>query len=185
MRAFLMILTGLFLMELSPVATAYAEQHVLPLKGKDLFTGEKLEIRAKSKGSVVVFLSSTCPCSNSHTGELKKLVEDYPEFSFVGVHSNTDEEVEMTKSYFKRLQANFPIIRDENLELANQFRALKTPHAYVLNPAGEVIYQGGMSDSPDFPSSSNHYLRDSLESLNQGEKVKMARTRTLGCTITR
>lgn len=146
----------------------------------------KISTTTKSaKGTVVVFLSAKCPCSNSHVSEIKGLAEKYKDFKFVGVHSNVDEELELSKKYFTLYALPFPVIQDEKAALADSFKALKTPHAYILSPEGEVVFQGGVTDSASGNAAKNHYLAAALEDLQQNRRVKTAQVRTLGCVILR
>lgn len=158
------------------------------LSGTNLVAAGDVKIQTTSKGSkgtVVVFLSAKCPCSNSHVNEVKALSEKYKEFKFVGVHSNVDEDVEMTKKYFALYALPFPVIQDEKAVIADSFKALKTPHAYVVSPEGEILFQGGVTDSANGSDAKIHYLANALEDLQQSRKVKTAQVRTLGCVILR
>jgi thioredoxin-related protein len=137
------------------------------------------------KGIVVVFLSAKCPCSDSHVVEIKSLHKDYPEFSFVVVNSNTDETDELAQQYFKRVGFEFPVIKDKSLELADRYKAFKTPHAFVMNKDGKVLYQGGVSSSRQFATADRKYLREALANIHDDKSVAMEEGRTLGCVITR
>jgi hypothetical protein len=155
------------------------------IQGEDLLTGQKLEATARAKGLVVVFLSSRCPCSDSHLPIIEKLSQRFGDFQFVGIHSNADEAKEQAQAYFKKAHVTFPIIQDEKLKWADQFKASKTPHVFVLNSAGETLYKGGASSSAHGPSAEHAYLQDALTAIQDGKKVAVSETRTLGCAISR
>jgi hypothetical protein len=135
--------------------------------------------------AVVVFLSAKCPCSNSHLVELKSLAHDFPQVSFLGVHSNFDETAELSKNYFQKSALPFPVIQDVKDHYADEFHALKTPHAFVVDEKGQVLYRGGVSDSHDFAKAKRRYLREALNDLKAGCAVATPEGRTLGCVITR
>ena len=155
------------------------------IQGEDLMTGKPIEVSAKSKGLVIAFLSARCPCSNSHLPMLEKLSHDFPDFQFVGVHSNADESKDPTQTYFKDAHLSFPLIQDFKFKLADQFKASKTPHVFVLSPGGETLYKGGMTNSADGPSADRQYLKDALTALQAGQKMQTSETRSLGCAISR
>jgi AhpC/TSA family protein len=159
------------------------------LSGTNLMaaTGDvKIAISTKeNKGTVVVFLSAKCPCSDSHISELKTLAEKYKDFKFVGVHSNVDEDLSMSKKYFTTQALPFPVVQDEKAVFADAFKALKTPHAYVLSTDGSILFQGGLTNSANGKEAKTHYLADALEDLQQNRPVKTASVRTLGCVILR
>ena len=154
--------------------------------GTDLFSQKKtLLVPEKKDALVVVFLSALCPCSNSHVSEIAALAKSYPQISFVGIHSNSNETLEMTQAYFKNLNLPFPILQDEGAKLANQFRALKTPHAFMILPSGAIAYQGGVSSSADFYRSKIQFLRSAIDDVENHRAVKIREGRTLGCIIKR
>jgi hypothetical protein len=159
----------------------------LPISGKSVISGEQVAVSGSTKkGLVVVFLSAVCPCSNSHLVELKGLKNEFPDFEFVGVHSNADEGKDLTTSYFKTASLPFPVIQDTGAKLADQFKALKTPHVFVVLNDGTFAYQGGVSSSRHFDDKTDRkYLREALSDLSAGRKVKTAEGRTLGCVISR
>lgn len=164
----------------------FAKPQIQFIEGKSLLTDTKVRTDSSSKkGLVVIFLSAKCPCSNSHNIELRNLAQTYKEFNFVAVHSNLDETKDLSKPYFEKAAFPFPIIEDENTKLADQLQALKTPHAYIFAPTGEMLYQGGVSNSSDCAKADRKFLREALEDLHAGKPVRTPEGRTLGCAISR
>ena len=155
------------------------------LQGPDLFTGQMVELKPGPKGSVVIFLSAKCPCSNSHVEVIKKLAKEFPSAAFVAVHSNSDEGEELSRSYFRGADLGFPVIQDLQNQIADEFRANKTPHAFVVSSDGRTVYRGGVTDSKDAGKSARNFLREALEDLTSGTKIRTAEARTLGCSISR
>lgn len=137
------------------------------------------------KGTVIIFLSAKCPCSASHENLLKELSLTYKDFQFVGIHSNADEDASITKDHFAVSALPFPVIQDEASNWANKLGALKTPHAYVLDTQGNLIYQGGVTDSHIGPTAKKQYLKEVLEDLDAGKKSRHHEGRALGCYIAR
>jgi len=155
------------------------------ISGTALLTGKALEVSPGKIGTVMVFLSSNCPCSNSHVPLLKKVAEDFKDFSFVAVHSNSDEPLEKSKPYFKAAQLPFPVLQDHNAKLADEYRALKTPHVFVLSPAGKVLYRGGVTSSATAAPTDTQFLREALSDITEGKPLRRSEGRTLGCVIAR
>ena len=164
------------------VATSHAGAAI---SGLDLLQNKPSEVRPGPKGTVAIFLSARCPCSNSHLGIVKKLAQDFPAFAFVVIHSNADEAISEARQYFRQAELDLPVLQDEHDKLADQFKALKTPHAYVLSPEGAVLYRGGVTNSANGPSASQQLLRAALEDVSAGRPVKTPESRTLGCVIAR
>lgn len=157
------------------------------IAGVDLRTGKSVSVDPKkaSLGTVVVFLSAKCPCSISHEPSLARLSGDFPGFQFVGVHSNAEEELVPSTFHFQQSPIGFPVVRDRELRLANAFGAFKTPHAFVVSPSGECVFQGGVDNSRDAGRATGFYLKAALESVSRGEVPAVKLARTLGCVIKR
>jgi len=156
------------------------------VQGINLLTHETLTISSEgAQGLVVVFLSARCPCSKSHNDELQDLAKLHPRFRFVAVHSNVDESPELSRAYFEKQSFSFPVLQDEDAKLADRLRALKTPHAFLFGPQGDVLYQGGVSSSKDCTKADRKYLREALADLEAGRAVGTPEGRTLGCAISR
>ena len=139
----------------------------------------------EKKGTVLVFLSSSCPCSNAHIEHLKELSQKFSEIKFVGIHSNVDETRKDSKEYFTLQNLPFPVLRDENSLWANRLKAYRTPHAFLVSPAGAVIYQGGVTSSAEAKKAEHFYLQETLERLVAGKKIATTKTRVIGCAIAR
>ena len=155
--------------------------------GQDLLSGREIQFPGtKSKATVVVFLSAKCPCSASHEKSLKALYETYSKegFQFVGVHSNQDEPEVMGLAHFRESKLPFPVLKDPGAKLADEFKALKTPHVFVLKDQ-EILFQGGVDDSAEAANAKKNFLADALLSLKLGKKIETTRARALGCAIKR
>jgi hypothetical protein len=153
--------------------------------GKELSTGKNLDVPFGPKGSVLVFLSAKCPCSNSHIALLKTMAEKFKDFSFVAIHSNADENLEDSKKYFQKVQLPFPVIQDDKTKLADFYKANRTPHVFVLSAASKVLYQGGITNSSEAPKADKNYLQEALQDIVAGRPVATPEGRTLGCGIKR
>jgi hypothetical protein len=152
-------------------------------EGVDLKTSNPVKLERGDK-TVVVFLSARCPCSASHETEIKHLAKEYSGFQFLGVNSNADEDAALAREHFSQSAFPFPVLRDEKSQLANEFGALKTPHAYLIW-RGEIVFEGGVDDSHDQTQAKKHYLREALQAVALGKNPEVARARTLGCAIAR
>lgn len=144
---------------------------------------------SEKKGSVLIFMSASCPCSNSHVDTIKTIANDFKEFEFIGIHSNADEPVEFARQYFIEKQILFPIISDPDQALADQFEAQKTPHAVIIGLNGKVHYQGGITSSASCKPDAEPFLKKALSAYRDSKyssiPEKMAETRVLGCLIKR
>jgi hypothetical protein len=157
------------------------------MTGMDVVSGARHTLDpSSSKATVYVFLSARCPCSNGHEGALKALHQEFAKkgFQFVGIHSNQNETLEETRAHFAEAKLPFPVVEDEGAKLADEFRALKTPHVFVKK-GEESLFEGGVDDTASGVGSKKQYLRNALLEIDSGKAVRDARVRVLGCTISR
>lgn len=159
--------------------------HITQIKGVT-HQGKEVVIKTKdAKATVVIFLSSLCPCSNSNMEMLKAQAEKFPEYQFVGVHSNFNEDPKEAKAYFDRKHLNFPVIKDYDSHLVNLFDAVKTPHVFILDENGKLLYKGGTSNSSQFSHKGPNYLEQSLIAIKEHKPLPVPKRKTLGCYIPR
>lgn len=133
----------------------------------------------------VIFLSAVCPCSRSHEAAVAELARQFPEVTFLGVNSNQNEPLPLSRDYFARAALPFPVLRDDAATLADSLGAFKTPHAFLLEAKGNVLFSGGVDDSQNAATARTHYLREALQDLRAGRKIQRAEARALGCVIAR
>lgn len=67
------------------------------------------------------------------------------------------------------------------------YAAKTTPHMYVIDASGKLVYQGGIDDKPtankaDIKGARNHIIA-ALTELNAGKSVSVAQSRPYGCSV--
>lgn len=170
--------------------SAAADTWTLPASfdGESLISGQKIQIQRideKSKGLVLIFMSTKCPCSHSHVDLIKNLSGKHKEFRFLIIHSNPEETKAEAQAYFKTFASVIEVLKDEKTKIADLLKAYKTPHAFVFNEKGEIVYRGGVTNSAHASSAERQYLAEVLQDLSEGKKPRIDQGRTLGCVISR
>ncbi len=79
------------------------------------------------------------------------------------------------------------ILLDAKGATGKAFGAKTTPHMFVIDPAGKVIYNGAIDDKPmseakDVASAKN-YVSLALEQAMSGKPVATATTKPYGCGV--
>lgn len=79
------------------------------------------------------------------------------------------------------------VLLDPDGEVGRAYGAKTTPHMYIIDAEGTVVYQGAIDDNPSFDSSdipeSRNYVREALDSLLSGMPVAEASTTPYGCSV--
>ncbi len=78
-------------------------------------------------------------------------------------------------------------ILDESGEIGQAYGAKTTPHMYVINPEGTLVYAGAIDSIPDADPASagkgENYVMAALDNISEGEEVAKAATAPYGCSV--
>jgi peroxiredoxin len=79
------------------------------------------------------------------------------------------------------------VLLDPAGAVGRAYGALTTPHMYVVDRAGVLVYAGAIDDRPttrpgDVPGAHN-YVRAALQAVAAGQPVKTPVTRAYGCSV--
>jgi peroxiredoxin len=76
---------------------------------------------------------------------------------------------------------------DASGAMGRAYGARNTPHMFVINGEGVVVYQGAIDDRPSARPSTlegaNNYVRAALDDLEAGRAVRTAQTTPYGCSV--
>jgi hypothetical protein len=78
-------------------------------------------------------------------------------------------------------------ILDASGEIGKMYGAKTTPHMFVINKEGVLVYGGAIDSDSSFkqeaiPGATN-YVTDALASLEEGQEVEVASTKPYGCAV--
>ena len=99
-------------------------------------------------------------------------------------HVSPAEANELTTS---RKAAPTAVLLDPTGTVGKLYGATNTPHMYVIDKAGVLVYAGAIDDRPTARrkdvEGANNYVRAALQSVMAGQPVKTPQTRAYGCTV--
>ncbi len=79
------------------------------------------------------------------------------------------------------------LVLDPKGQIGKAYDAVTTPHMYIINAEGELVYKGGIDDKPTSRHSSvksaNNYVRAALDDMAAGREIAQASTRPYGCSV--
>ena len=79
------------------------------------------------------------------------------------------------------------LLLDPAGKVGHDYNATNTPHMYVIDPEGRLIYSGAIDDkptaSPKDVAGSTNYVKAALTEAMAGKPVSTATTRAYGCSI--
>ncbi len=76
---------------------------------------------------------------------------------------------------------------DPDAKVATAYRAKTTPHMYIVNPQGQIVYAGAIDSKPtanpaDIKTATN-YVNQALGEAMAGKAVSQASTQAYGCAV--
>lgn len=148
----------------------------------------------EAKGFIVVFTCNSCPVSVANEDRIIALDKKYKEkgYPVIAINPNnpatsSGDSYELMKQRAKEKGFTFPYLFDDGQKIYPKYGASKTPHVYVLQKEGKdliVKYIGSIDDSArDAKSVRTKYVENAVDALIAGQKIELASTRAIGCSI--
>lgn len=184
--------TALFAADSPAVGSAAPDFSVSDSKGKTQSVSQY-----KGKYVVLEWFNPECPFVKKHygSGNMQKLQE---EFTGKGVVWLTiDSSAPETKGNLTPDQANAKIaewkahstafLLDPEGNAGRTYGAKNTPHMFVINPEGKIIYEGAIDSkatpNPADIASSTNYVKVALDESLAGKPVTTPSSRPYGCSV--
>ena len=79
------------------------------------------------------------------------------------------------------------VILDETSEIGRLYGAKTTPHMYIIDKTGQLVYMGGIDSIPssneDDIAKAKNYVTAALDAMAAGKPGKDSVTRPYGCSV--
>jgi len=167
------------------------------------FTGTdsngKTQSLAEYRGNYVVleWANQGCPYEQKlyHSGTMEKLQKEWTAKGIVWlsvISSAPGQQGYVTapqeNDYLKKMNAApTAAILDPKGAIGHLYEAKTTPHMFVIDPTGKVIYQGAIDDKPspdpDTLPGAHNYVSAALQEAMSGKPVTTPVTRSYGCSV--
>ncbi|MFN0008044.1 MAG: redoxin domain-containing protein [Planctomycetota bacterium] len=174
-----------------PAAKAEIGKPAPPFELKDV-DGKTVKL-ADSKGKTVVleWFCPTCPyCVQAYgeKGALKKLPEELEAKGIVWLSivsekpENKGGKVETIKKFMEDNGLKAPMLLDPDGKVGKAYGAKTTPHMFVIDGKGILVYQGALDNAPFGKVEGERvaYVEDALADLAAGKKLRNAETKSWG-----
>ncbi len=145
---------------------------------------------ASDKALVIIFSCNHCPYAVAYEDRLIALAKTFQPrgVDFVMINSNDAEHYpadgfEAMKVRAQQKQFPFVYLYDENQHVAQAFRAICTPHVFVVQQQN-LAYSGRIDDHWRDPAAVQQAdLEAALEALLSGDAIAEPITTPMGCSI--
>ncbi len=147
-----------------------------------------------AKGFIIVFTCNHCPFAKLYPPRLNALNKKYDSLGVPLIAiSSTDTMMYEEDTYPNMVtkaineQFSFPYLFDEMQSVAKNFKAQKTPHAYVIwkeNNQWVVKYNGAIDDNGmETDKVTESYVANAVDALLANKKITTTETKSIGCQI--
>jgi peroxiredoxin len=160
----------------------------------------KTETLAQYRGKYVVleWANQGCPYEHKHyeSGNMQRLQKQWTAKGVVWlsvISSAPGEQGYVSaaeeKDYLAKMKAApTAAILDPSGTIGRLYGAKTTPHMFVIDPEGKLVYEGAIDDQPTPDPASlkavqHNYLNEALEASMAGKAVATPVTRPYGCSV--
>lgn len=151
----------------------------------------------KGKTVVLEWINFDCPFVRKHynSGNMQSIQKEYTEKGIVwlsicssapGKEGNFDNDE--IKSRISKSKANMSYyLLDENGDVGKLYAAKTTPHMFIIDKTGKLVYAGGIdnikSANVDDIKTAKNYVRSALDEILSGKSVTDKTSAPYGCSV--
>jgi peroxiredoxin len=151
----------------------------------------------KGKFVVLEWHNRECPYTKKHysSGNMQALQKEWTGKGvvwFTVISSAPGQQgyvtAEEENAYVKQVKASpTAVLLDPTGQLGHLYSAKTTPHIFIINPQGILIYDGAIDDKPttdlEDVARAKNYVSAALEEAMAGKEVAVATSRPYGCSV--
>ncbi len=153
--------------------------------------------RYQGKFVVLEWLNYDCPFVNKHynSGNMQNLQKTYTGKGVIwlSIISSAQkqqgyyEAVDVNRLNAQKKASPTAILLDQDGAVGKLYGAQTTPHMFVIDPKGILVYQGAIDDirstNPDDVAKAKNYVSAALDESMAGKPVSMPSTKSYGCSV--
>lgn len=151
----------------------------------------------KGKTVILEWHNQGCPFVKKHyeSGNMQKLQKNLTEKGFVWltvISSAPGKQGAVTPNeaneYVKKMKAApTAVLLDADGKMGQAYGAKTTPHIFIINPEGNLVYNGAIddhasTDAEDIASSKN-YILQAADDIAAGKPLQVSTTQPYGCSV--
>jgi peroxiredoxin len=189
--ATLLVLAGLSASAALHAAAVGDTAPAFQLKGADGKTYSLADFKGKTV--VLEWVNPNCPFSDRHAREhtMSDLHKKYGDVAWLGINSTSAGSRDYmtpaaTLAYNQKNGINYPVLYDETGRVGHAYDAKTTPHMFIIDPQGKLVYIGAIDDDPSgrkAKSERDNYVDGGLTAEKTGRKIDPASTKPYGCSV--
>ncbi len=145
----------------------------------------------KGKPVVLEWTNPGCPYVQRHykaktMSETHKASGGDEKVVWLAIDSSNHVTAEKAAEWKKTEGFEYPVLLDASGETGKLYGATTTPHMYIVDKEGVLVYAGAIDDNPRGDKEAKdvtNYVSQALKALEEGKPVESAETKSYGCTV--
>lgn len=152
----------------------------------------------RGKTVVLEWFNPECPfVKAAHTkGPLKDLSDKHVadgQLVWLAINSGAEGRqgygVDVNRAGVKQFGIEYPVLQDTTGAVGKAYGATNTPHLYIIDKQGVLVYAGAIDNSPDGEGESPqggtlvNYVTQALTEMAAGKPVSVSKTKAYGCSV--
>lgn len=188
---------ALFFTFISSAYAANIDQAAPAFTAKDISGAEQSIEKHKGKIIVLEWHNPGCPFVHKHydSGNMQKLQEYALDKGVVWLSINSGAEGkqgyltpnEAKEMLVKSGSKQTAYILDPEGKIGHLYSAKTTPHMFVIDESGKLVYSGAIDDKasadPADIATSKNYVKEAIDALQAKKPIATAQAQAYGCSI--
>jgi peroxiredoxin len=142
----------------------------------------------RGKTVVLEWINPNCPVSRGYA-EKKVMVNTataHPEVVWLGINSTHGGHGDFLapaahQAYNDKNGIAYSVLYDTSGEVGRAYGAKTTPHMFIIDGTGKLVYNGAIDSGPG--ATSTNYVAGALTALAAGKAPDPATTKPMGCSV--
>ena len=141
-------------------------------------------------GKVVVleWINPDCPfvVRHANAGTMKSLAQKYSgNVVWIGINSTNYMDSAANAKWIADRALPYTVLDDHTGAVGRAYNAKTTPHMYVIDTTGKLVYAGAIDDDNGGTkgASAVNYVDAALAEVTAGKPVSVAETKPYGCSV--
>jgi peroxiredoxin len=143
----------------------------------------------KGKTVVLEWFNPDCPVVQMHynAGTMQNVQSKFKDVVWLSINSSAPGKegagLERNVKAKKDWKMTNPVLLDESGTVGHAYHATNTPHMFVIDSKGTLVYAGAIDDGNPSKVGKTNYVEAALSQTTKGESVATATTKAYGCGV--
>jgi peroxiredoxin len=156
------------------------------------FDGKPVKLsNYRGKTVVLEWMNFECPFSRYHYATKPTMVELAKKYKnqniiWLTINSTSHTTPQGNHDFAKKHKIQSPILDDRSGRVGKAYDAKTTPHIFIVNARGNIVYDGAIDNAPMGKVAGGEYVNyvdKALSEIVSGKAVSTPETKPYGCTV--